>query len=84
VARSETGTGDVSQAVEGRRSDAKQLLMDIQREMSKDKMAEVAGAIISLNQGSEMESKGALLRILKNSPELHARLVEFLPRRFWK
>ncbi|CAB9523474.1 Mesoderm induction early response 1 [Seminavis robusta] len=81
---SDTGTGDVSQAVEGRRSDAKQLLLDIQRELGKDKMAEVGGAIISLNQGSEVESKEALLRILKNHPQLHQRLVEFLPRRFWK
>jgi len=60
------------------------LLLDIQREMGKQIMAEVAGAIISLNQGSERESKEALLRILKNQPRLHQRLVEFLPRRFFK
>jgi len=81
---SDTGTGDVTKAVEERRSAAKQLLIDIQRDMGKDKMAEVAGAVISLNQGSERDSKEALLRILKNHPALHQRLVEFLPRRFWK
>lgn len=81
---SDTSTGDVTKAVEERRSAAKQLLLDIQRDMGKDKMAEVAGAVISLNQGSERDSKEALLRILKNHPALHQRLVEFLPRRFWK
>ena len=70
--------------MEERRSAAKQLLLDIQRDMGKDKMAEVAGAIISLNQGLERESKEALLRILKDQPILHQRLVEFLPRRFWR
>ena len=74
----------MARAVEERRSAAKQLLLDIQRDLGKDKMAEVAGAIISLNQGSERESKEALLRILKNQPQLHQRLMEFLPRRFWK
>ena len=74
----------MTRAVEERRSAAKQLLLDIQRDLGKDKMAEVAGAIISLNQGSERESKEALLRILKNQPQLHQRLMEFLPRRFWK
>ena len=82
--RSETGTNDVTRVVEERRSSAKELLLDIQREMGKEKMAEVAGAIISLNQGSERESKEALLRILKNQPQLHQRLVKFLPRRFFK
>jgi len=80
--RSETGTSEVASAVEERRSAAKQLLLDIQRDLGKDKMAEVAGAIISLNKGSERDSKEALLRILKNQPHLHQRLVEFLPRRF--
>lgn len=81
---SETATSDVTKAVEERRSSAKQLLLDIQRDMGKEKMAEVAGAIISLNQGSERESKEALLRILKNEPQLHQRLVEFLPKKFFK
>lgn len=81
--RSETGTQDVIGAVEERRSEAKEVLLDIQRDLGKDGLAEVAGAIISLHQGAEDESKEALVRILKSHPQHYERLIEFLPKRFW-
>jgi hypothetical protein len=79
--RAKTGTNDVTGALEERRVEAKQLLLDTAEEMGNEKMAEVADAIKRLHQQSVAELKIVLVDILKGHTDLLKRFIDFLPKR---
>ena len=80
--RTKTGTSDVTGATEERRVDAKQLLLDIEDQLGKEKLAEVVNAIKRLHQKPISDLKSELVEVLKGHAELLQRFLEFLPRRF--
>lgn len=82
VCRSKTATGDVIGAVENRRVDAKQLLLEVEERLGKEKLAEVADAIKRLHQTSVTELRLHLFDILRGHPDLIQKFVAFLPARF--
>ena len=81
LCRSKTSVADVTGAVEERRVDAKQLLLDLEHELGKEKLAEVANAIKRWHHKSVTQLKVFLVHSLKGHPTLLERFVEFLPKR---
>merc|ERR1712150_5285 len=75
----ETGTKDVIGVVEEKRLAAKELLLDIEKIMGRDKMSEVASAIMTLHQEPENDSRIDFEEMLKENPDLLQRLNHFLP-----
>lgn len=80
--RFKTGIADVTGAVEDRRVRAKQLLLDVEQQLGKEKMAEVVDVIKRLHRKSVAELKSLLVDILKDNAEFQHRFLEFLPNRF--
>ena len=79
--RTKTGTTEATGALEERRIGAKQLLVDVEEQLGKEKMAEVADAIKRLHQKSVAELKAVLVDILNGQTELLLRFQDFLPKR---
>ena len=67
--------------MEHRRVDAKRLLLDLEQELGKEKLVEVAAAIKRWHHKSVTQLKVFLVHNLKGHPALLERFVEFLPRR---
>lgn len=80
--RFKTGMADITGAVEERRVKAKELLLDVESQFGKEKMAEVADSIKHLHQKSITELKTNLVDIFKGDAEFQKRFLEFLPKRF--
>jgi hypothetical protein len=79
--RAKTSTGDVTGDVEERRVNAKQLLLDLERKLGPEKLAEVANAIKRWHQESIPELQVFLVEILRGQTELLERFLDFLPKR---
>jgi hypothetical protein len=81
VHRAKTSTGDVTGDVEERRVSAKQLLLDLERKLGPEKLAEVANAIKRWHQESIPELQVFLVEVLRGQTELLERFLDFLPKR---
>jgi MinD superfamily P-loop ATPase len=81
--RPKTAISDVAGAIEERRIKAKKLLIDVETQMGKDKLAEIVDVIKRFNQRSITTNlKAVIVDICNGYPEFEQRLLEFLPKRF--
>ena len=69
-------------ALEDRRVQAKELLLEINDTLGREKMAEVIDAIKLHHEDSMSELKPVLLDVLDGYPEFQKRLLDYLPERF--
>ena len=68
--------------MEDRRTNAKELLMDIQQAVGTDKMSQICRAIKSLDRRSVADLKEKTEEILHGHPELLDRFLGYLPKQF--
>ena len=63
-----------------RRSNAKELLLDIESELGQEKVTQVVAIITNFHQMSSSELEVELVDAFGDNGELKARFIEFLPR----
>ena len=63
-----------------RRSNAKELLLDIESELGAEKLTQVVAVITNFHQMSSGEVEMELVNAFGDNGELKARFIEFLPR----
>ena len=72
--------GDVTGAIESRRSKAKELLLDVEEQFGSERMSEVVDVIKGFRQKSVPEVKRLLVDIFRGNRDFQQRFLEFLPR----
>jgi hypothetical protein len=80
--RFKTGVEEVTGAVEDRRAKAKELLLEVEEQFGKEKLAEVVYIIKHFHQKSIVELKTMLFTLFTGKAEFQQRFLEFLPKRF--
>jgi len=75
-----TGSSSVAISLEERRAKAKELLLDVEAKLGRNKMLEVFRVIKKADGTSLVQSKTKLLEIFRGHKEFQSRFLEFLPQ----
>ena len=78
--RTKTGSSTVAISLEERRAKAKELLLDVEAKLGRNKMLEVFRVIKKADGTALVQSKTKLLEIFRGHKEFQSRFLEFLPQ----